>query len=632
MINFKTFLITEGGAAGRMKHPYELPYIKTGDQLVAFFNKAFSILKKQNSSIKIDGINVSLKLVNVGEPEKPRYEFALTRGSMKPMDVKGITKQELPQYFTPGHGLIAAASETLSIMNASISSIMPELKKLGFFSDPDLFFNTEYVKDKINVQNYNYNFLAIHGVNKFYQVTPRRRESTEVLYDKTALKTLIEKVNEIAKNHNFVVYGDVPASLKGTPNFNKVLNQPFIVIKDGVTYNEPLINYLKKAKNPFNKKILLKNGKSVSPLSTEVYNNIAKGVPVEDFVASSKDYTTAVDGASIFEATKNLGTELLNCINSDLGKGTENEGIVIRNQTLSPDPIKITGEFMTRKNETPFRKGEEDNEGDEGFNIDTPNRPANTRLPPRSTFSNPPYEPGDNGMSMTPKPYGPTEALVTSSKLKLFNELTNMVVGNHTPFNKKIIVLYPGRFQPFSKHHEQVFQKLKAKFPQAKVYLATSDRPAKFDPAKHFLNFDEKLMTAVASGIDPNDVIKTANPYQAPEIVNRFPKQDTILILAVGDKDMKEDPRFSFKPKKNGESSYFQPFKNVDKCESLDKHAYILSMPVEKFTLMGKNIENASVIRDMYRKGDENTRKQIVTDLYGKYLPNIKKIFDEKLA
>jgi len=637
MIDFKTYILTEGGAAGHMQHPYEIPSIKTGDQLINFFNKALNLLKRQSASLKIDGINVSLKLVNVGEPEKPRYEFALTRGSMKPMDVKGITKEELPQYFKQGHGLIAAGDKTLAIMNASIPNITPELKKLGFFTDPDLFFNTEFVQGRTNVLSYDHDFLAIHGVNRFFQVTPNRRASVEVAYDKTALKSLIEKVNQIAKGHNFVVYGDVPTTMKGVPSFNKVLNHPFTVIKDGVKYSDPLISYLKKAKNPINKKITLTNGKVVSPFSSEVYINVINGKPIESFVANPKDYTAAVDGAVMFEATRKLGMELLNSMYSDMGKATSHEGIVIRNNSLSPNPIKITGDFMVRKNETPFRKGEvtaseEDNEGDEGFNIDTPNRPANTRLPPRSVFSNPPYEPGDNGMSMTPKPYGPTESFATFSKLKLFNELTNMVVGNHTPFNKKVIVLYPGRFQPFSKHHEHVFQKLKQKFPQAKVYLATSDRPAKFDPAKHFLNFEEKLQTAVASGIDPNDVIKTSNPYQAPEIVNRFPKEDTVLILAVGDKDMKEDPRFSFKPKKNGEPSYFQPFKSIDKCESLDKHAYIYSAPTENFTLMGKPITSASQLRAMYVNGNENTRKQIITDLYGKYLPQIRKIFDEKFV
>ena len=631
MNNFKTFFLTEGGAGGHMAHPFELSSVHNGKDLINFFDKAYNIVAKNAASLKIDGVNVSVKLIGT-DTETP--QFALDRGSMKELDVNGITIDKLNQRFGEGHGMLEAGNKTLSIMNAALPNIKPELIKLGFFKDPTLFFNMEYVKGQTNVLTYDHDFLAIHGINKFVtNPTGRSRTGVEVAYDPKIFNSLVEKTNDVAKQHNFRVYGDVPVKVTAAPNYTSVLSHPFTVIKDGEKFTETLKQSLLKSVNPYGKKITLKDGKSVDAMSRGIYDNVLAGYDVSSFIKDKKDYKTAIDGAVIYHSTRMLGDALLRVVNSDMGTADKHEGIVLRNKSLAPVPVKITGSFIVNRDASKFKKtGEEDNEGDEEFNIDTPERPFNSKLPPRSTFSNPPYEPGDNGMSMTPKPYGPTEALVTSKKLNLFNELTNMVVGNHTPFTKKVIVLYPGRFQPFSKHHEQVFQKLKQKFPHAKVYLATSDRPAKFDPAKHFLNFDEKLMTAVASGIDPNDVIKTANPYQAPEIVNRFAKENTVLILAVGDKDMKEDPRFSFKIKKNGELSYFQPFKDVDKCESLDRHAYIMTLPTEKFTLLGHNIENASKIRELYRKGDENIRKQIITELYGKYLPYIKKIFDEKLT
>ena len=631
MNNFKTFFLTEGGAGGHMAHPFELSSVHNGKDLINFFDKAYNIVAKNAASLKIDGVNVSVKLIGT-DTETP--QFALDRGSMKELDVNGITIDKLNQRFGEGHGMLEAGNKTLSIMNAALPNIKPELIKLGFFKDPTLFFNMEYVKGQTNVLTYDHDFLAIHGINKFVtNPTGRSRTGVEVAYDPKIFNSLVEKTNDVAKQHNFRVYGDVPVKVTAAPNYTSVLSHPFTVIKDGEKFTETLKQSLLKSVNTYGKKITLKDGKSVDAMSRGIYDNVLAGYDVSSFIKDKKDYKTAIDGAVIYHSTRMLGDALLRVVNSDMGTADKHEGIVLRNKSLAPVPVKITGSFIVNRDASKFKKtGEEDNEGDEEFNIDTPERPFNSKLPPRSTFSNPPYEPGDNGMSMTPKPYGPTEALVTSKKLNLFNELTNMVVGNHTPFTKKVIVLYPGRFQPFSKHHEQVFQKLKQKFPHAKVYLATSDRPAKFDPAKHFLNFDEKLMTAVASGIDPNDVIKTANPYQAPEIVNRFAKENTVLILAVGDKDMKEDPRFSFKIKKNGELSYFQPFKDVDKCESLDRHAYIMTLPTEKFTLLGHNIENASKIRELYRKGDENIRKQIITELYGKYLPYIKKIFDEKLT
>lgn len=634
MNNFKTFFLIEGGAGGHMAHPFDLPNVKNGKDLIKFFNKAYSVVQQDAASLKIDGVNVSLKLVgtNTDNPQ-----FALDRGSMKELDVKGITIDKLGERFGEGHGMLEAGSKTLNIMNKALPSIKPELEKLGFFKDPNLFFNMEYVKGQTNVLTYDHDFLAIHGVNKFVtNPTGKSRAGIEVGYDEKAFNSLVNKTNNIASEYNFKVYGDVPVKDTATPNYKAALNHPFTIVKDNKKYNETLEQSLLKATNPVGKKIILKDGKVVDAMSRGIYDNVLAGYDVNAFIKNPKDYQTAIDGAVIYHGTRVLGDALLRVVSSDMGTADKHEGIVLRNKSLASVPVKITGSFIVNRDASrftkPVTKKEEDNEGDEGFNIDTPNRPANTKLPSRSVFTNPPYQPGDNGMYMTPKPYGPTEALVTSKKLKLFNELTNMVVGNHAPFNRRTIILYPGRFQPFSKHHEKVFQALKHKFPQAKVYLATSDRPAKFDPAKHFLNFDEKLMTAIASGIDPNDVIKTSNPYQAPEIVNRFPKEDTILILAVGEKDMKEDPRFSFNPKKNGNPSYFQPFKKVEDCETLDKHAYILSMPTESFKVMGQNISSATTLRDMYVKGNESTRKQIITELYGKYLPNIKKIFDEKFT
>ena len=187
MINFDTYFLLEGGAGGHMTHPFELPNVRTGKDLINFFNKAYTVASKGNVSLKIDGVNVSIKLVT----QDGVTQFALDRGSMKPLDVAGITIDKLKERFGEGHGMVAAGEKTLTIMNAAIPQIEPELRKLGFYSDPSLFFNTEYVQGQTNVLAYDHDFLAIHGVNKFVQVTPRRREGVETTYDVKALMSLV---------------------------------------------------------------------------------------------------------------------------------------------------------------------------------------------------------------------------------------------------------------------------------------------------------------------------------------------------------------------------------------------------------------------------------------------------------
>ena len=48
-----------GGAAGHMAHPYDLAWVNTGADLINFFELAKSI----EGTVKIDGVNVSFKVV-----------------------------------------------------------------------------------------------------------------------------------------------------------------------------------------------------------------------------------------------------------------------------------------------------------------------------------------------------------------------------------------------------------------------------------------------------------------------------------------------------------------------------------------------------------------------------------------
>ena len=56
-------LVNEGGAAGHMYHPFDLPDVNTGNDLINKFEETVRILDDIGGSIKIDGTNVSFKLV-----------------------------------------------------------------------------------------------------------------------------------------------------------------------------------------------------------------------------------------------------------------------------------------------------------------------------------------------------------------------------------------------------------------------------------------------------------------------------------------------------------------------------------------------------------------------------------------
>lgn len=195
--------------------------------------------------------------------------------------------------------------------------------------------------------------------------------------------------------------------------------------------------------------------------------------------------------------------------------------------------------------------------------------------------------------------------------------------------NKQVLVIYPGRFQPFHKGHAQVFNHLTKQYGASNVFICTSD---KVEPPRSPFNFAEKTKMIGLTGIDTSRVIQSTQPYRAMEIVGHYDKQNTILLFAVSEKDMAEDPRFSFAPKKDGSPSYFQPFKALSQCESLASHAYMITVPTFTFTVLGQPAQSATQIRAQYAQADEETRKMIINDLFGNYSDEVFAIMNTKLG
>jgi hypothetical protein len=401
MITFKQFLL-EGGVAGHMAHPYELANANTGKDLVNIFNKIVVSLKKKPSSVKIDGVNASIKLINNKEGNK---EFAMDRGSNKKEDIEGVTINTLSQRFPEGHGMLATGKTVLQIFNQAIPSIEKDLKKLKMWDNPKILFNMEFVKGATNVIGYANNFLAIHGLNEIISVkSPVRgsvsRASREIPYDKKALQNLIEKVDPIAKKAGFDVEHEFTVE-QGNVDFSQALNSKFTVNYD--TRNiitKTLGEWLAKAKNPRAEKIKLASGKTISALSLENYKNLAAGVPMHQYIGKNEqDIEKAINGALFYHATILMGDKIKQAASSKLGSLQAQEGIVVRDTSISPNPVKITGSFITGKEAGKFHqlKKTENEEGIRGQlkNIQKVQNPNNYQ-------TNPSFGREGASMSLTP--------------------------------------------------------------------------------------------------------------------------------------------------------------------------------------------------------------------------------------
>jgi len=133
----------------------------------------------------------------------------------------------------------------------------------------------------------------------------------------------------------------------------------------------------------------------------------------------------------------------------------------------------------------------------------------------------------------------------------------------------QLVVLYPGRFQPFHLGHADVFRTLQNQFGRDNVYIATSN---KVELPKSPFNFSEKTVFMNAAGVPGDRIIEVTNPYKLPE--PQFNPANTIFIAAVGAPD-----RDRLRPdsvKKDGQPGYFKTFESLDKCETADKHGYVI--------------------------------------------------------
>ena len=201
--------------------------------------------------------------------------------------------------------------------------------------------------------------------------------------------------------------------------------------------------------------------------------------------------------------------------------------------------------------------------------------------------------------------------------------------------NDKLVVIYPGRFHPFHKGHAGVYNTLKQQYGGiADVYIATS---GKTEPNKSPFSFAEKLEMMKLTGINPNAVVQTRQPYVAEEITNKYNMNNTVVLYVVSEKDMAEDPRFNFPTKgpnlkKDGQPAHMQKWNGWDNARSLEHHSYVTTVPTTKFNVLGEPATSATEIRQRFPMLSNDQQKAFITDLFGNYSDNVLNIMRNKLG
>lgn len=339
--NILNEVIQEGGAGGHMAHPFD--FVNTGTKLVDVFAKAVKSLKQGAGSVKIDGVNASIRMVN--------GQFVMDRGSAKPLDIKGMRPEDLSSRFEPGHGFIGIGTNVINIFDAAIPSTRSELKTLGLLDNPNILFNIEYVEGQTNVLGYGEigNFLAIHGLKEIKPKTfgkdgsVKSRVAVEIPYDKTAMQSYINKLNKVAMKSGFKVLGSIDTTFKSEPNLASVLTQPVTLYPTGKAVTKSLKDWLKGLK-------------FTTPLITrEQFLKVVDSKNIsQDF--AGQDVNKIVNDTIVYLTTIKLGDEILKNATSEIGDLEKHEGIVVRDSSINSDPFKITGSFIIKGLGSKFKK------------------------------------------------------------------------------------------------------------------------------------------------------------------------------------------------------------------------------------------------------------------------------------
>ena len=192
----------------------------------------------------------------------------------------------------------------------------------------------------------------------------------------------------------------------------------------------------------------------------------------------------------------------------------------------------------------------------------------------------------------------------------------------------ELVVLYPGRFQPFHLGHGDVFRALQSKFGRDNVYIATSN---KVEPPKSPFNFSDKTVFMNAAGIPGDRIIEVTNPYKLPE--PQFNPANTIFIAAVGAPD-----RDRLRPdsiKKDGNPGYFKTFEKLENCQTADKHGYVIVADERQkvITLNGQpvDVSHGTPARAAWNAVRDNpkSRSEYLLQMYGRDDAEIGRILDK---
>tara|TARA_B110000908_G_C10265559_1_gene463536 strand:+ start:1718 stop:4141 length:2424 start_codon:yes stop_codon:yes gene_type:complete len=184
--------------------------------------------------------------------------------------------------------------------------------------------------------------------------------------------------------------------------------------------------------------------------------------------------------------------------------------------------------------------------------------------------------------------------------VKLANWIVDQIIKEDVTI-KKVVAIYPGRFQPMGAHHAQAFKWLQGKFKDA--YIGTSN---KVSAPKSPFSFSEKKKIISAYGLG-SKLKQVRNPYKAQEILSKYDPETTAVVFMVGAKDAS---RLGGK--------FFRPWKGKAEV-GYKEGAYTIIAPHVSMNVPGYGEMSGTTLRAVLGDTnlDKNKKEKIYKGIFG---------------
>lgn len=178
-----------------------------------------------------------------------------------------------------------------------------------------------------------------------------------------------------------------------------------------------------------------------------------------------------------------------------------------------------------------------------------------------------------------------------------------------------LVVVFPGRFQPFHRGHHGVYLALCQRFGADAVYLASSDRTGDAGGRPAPFSFAEKQKLIVKLfDVEPSRIVQVKSPYGPREILSHYDPATTAFVAVTGARD---DGRLK--------SRYWRPYAPDVPLEPYPGRGYILTAPPAADDL------SASTIRGVL--GDPGLSRDAKIAAFNTWYPRWDEaLFDELVA